>query len=221
MSGVLSRRFWTGRLAARLARMSNRRGVRWLLRLQDRLAGYTLGVIKLTVGRSHPKHRVTDLHESERVLDVGCAYGQIANAMAGVAAHVTGVDPRADAIAQARVSHRRDNLEFIVSDLADVPDEPTYDVVVLSNLLEHIRNRTPFLDRCRALGPRLLVRVPAIDRDWLVSYRRELGLDWRLHPDHDIEYSEATLRAELEAAGFRVDRIWSRFGAVHCVAERA
>ncbi len=215
MPGVLSRRFWTGRLAARLARMPNRRGVRWLLRLQDRLAGYTLGVIKLTEGGLHPKHRLTDLHEffvhelheSERVLDVGCAYGQIANVMAGVAAHVTGVDPRADAIAQARASHRRDNLEFVESSLADIPDEPTYDVVVLSNVLEHIRDRAPFLARCRALGPRLLVRVPAIDRDWLVPYRRELGLDWRLHPDHDIEYSEATLRAELEAAGFRVARI--------------
>lgn len=229
MVGVLSRRFWTARLASRLAAMPDRRGVKRLLAMHDRLFRYTLGVIKLTEGGLHPKHRVTDLHEcfvrevnaTDRVIDIGCGYGQIANALAGVAAHVTGVDRRADAIARARATFERPNLAFRVGDLADLPDEPVYDVVVLSNVLEHVRERARFLARCRTLAPRLLVRVPAIDRDWLVPYRRELGLEWRLHPDHDIEYTEQTLLAELESAGFRVERCWCRFGAVHGVARRA
>ena len=221
-----SRRFWTRMLARGLAKMPDRRGVKLLLRVHDRLFYYTLGVIKLTEGGLHPKHRVTDLHAffvgevapGDRVLDVGCAYGQIATALASKAARVTALDVRPEAIARARAEHVRSNLTFVVGEFATFPTAERYDVIVLSNVLEHVRDRSTFLGKCRALGSKLLVRVPAIDRDWGVPYRRELGLEWRLHPDHEVEYTEESLRAELDAAQFVVERCTARYGALHCVA---
>lgn len=225
MLGVrASARRW---LTRRLAALPGRRGVKWLLRLQDRLYYFTLGVIKITEGNSHPRHRVTDAREffathvqpGDRVLDIGSAYGHNAAALADRAGRVVGIEVRPDAVERARREHGRENIEYRVGTLADLPAEELFDVILLGNVLEHIADRQAFLAICRARGPRLLVRVPAVDRDWLVPYRQELGLPWKLHPDHEIEYTADSLRRELEDAGFVVTHCFARYGALHAVAE--
>lgn len=210
-----------------LVAMPDRRGVKLLLNLQDRLYGFTLGVIKRTEGDSHPRHRVTDARTffvshvapGDRVLDVGSAYGHNAAAVAAVASHVTGIEIRPEAAERARREHARANVEYRVGTLADLRPDERFDVVLLGNVLEHIADRTAFLAACRRHGRRLLVRVPALDRDWMIPYRQELGVRWKLHPDHEVEYTVETLKAELEANGFHVPICYSRFGAIHAVAE--
>jgi SAM-dependent methyltransferase len=214
-------------LATRLAALPDRGGVKGLLRLHDWLYYFTLRVIKITEAGSHPRHRVTDAREffarhvcaGDRVLDVGAAYGHNAVAVADRAAFVVGIEIRPEAVERARRERARPNVEYRIGTIEDVSDTETFDVILLGNVLEHIADRRSFLCKCRALGRRLLVRVPAIDRDWLVPYRRELGLPWRLHPDHEIEYTTDTLAHELETAGFVTRECFSRFGAVHAVAE--
>ncbi|MBI4346960.1 MAG: class I SAM-dependent methyltransferase, partial [Elusimicrobia bacterium] len=154
------------------------------------------------------------------VLDVGAAYGHIATALAAKVKIVTAIEPRADAVPRARLERPRENVTYVVGDFLVHRFDERFDVVVAANVLEHIRERPAFLAKCAALADRLLVRVPAINRDWLVPYRRELGLEWRLHPDHEIEYTEATLRAELQQAGWRVTRCFTTYGAVHAAAAR-
>jgi SAM-dependent methyltransferase len=214
-------------LTRRLAALPDRRGVKWLLRLQDRLYYFTLGVIKVTEGDSHPRHRVTDapdffvehVRPGDRVLDVGAAYGHNALALAGRAAQVVGIERRPEAVARARRERARANIEYRIGTLTDVPAHERYDVILLGNVLEHIADRPAFLAECRSRGRRLIVRVPAADRDWVVPYRQELGLPWKLHPDHEIEYTTETLTRELEQAGFVVGTCFSRYGALHAVAE--
>jgi SAM-dependent methyltransferase len=201
--------------------------VKFLLRLQDRLYYFTLGVIKITEGDSHPRHRVTDARaffanhvlSGERVLDVGAAYGHNAVAVAERASLVVGIEIRPEAVARARRDRSRNNVEYRVGALADLDAHERFDVIILGNVLEHIADRQSFLAACRARAKRLLVRVPAVDRDWLVAYRQELGLPWKLHPDHEIEYTVDTLRRELDQAGFETKECFSRFGAIHAVAE--
>ena len=228
MGRLLSRSFWRHKIVERLAAMPDRRGIKVLIRLNDKIYSYMLAAVKISEGSTfHPKHRVTDLHafftegvrRGDRVLDVGCNLGHIAAAVASKAEHVTALDIRPDVVERAKGLFPLPNVSFVACDFLQYDPPESSDVVIASNVLEHVSDRSGFLAKCRSIAPRLLVRVPAIDRDWMVPYRRELGLEWRLHPDHEIEYSEETLRQELERAGYAVLRIFERFGAVHCVAE--
>lgn len=212
----------------RLASMPDRRGVKWLLHLQDRLYYFTLGVIKITEGDTHPRHRVTDaqpffranIRQGDRVLDVGSAYGHNAAAIADLAGHVTGIEVRAEAVERARRERGRPNIEYRVGTFDSLKPGETFDVVLLGNVLEHIADRQAFLAECRARGRRVIVRVPAVDRDWMIPYRQELGLRWKLHVDHEIEYTVDTLTDELTRAGFAVTSCFSKYGAIHAVADR-
>ena len=227
MAGPLSRAFWRPRVVRWLATRPDRGGIRFLLRFHDRLYYFTLGVIKASEAGIHPRHRLTDAHQffldhvgpGDRILDVGSAYGHIAAALAAKAKAVTGLERRPEAVARARAEFPAGNLVFEAGDFFDFRSAERYDVIVAANVLEHVRDRQAFLRKCATLADRLLVRVPAVDRDWLVPYRRELGLEWRLHPDHEIEYTHETLRAELEAAGYVVRHTSTSYGAIHGVAE--
>jgi len=160
----------------------------------------------------HPKHRLMNYHQffidhvspEDRVLDVGCGYGSVAQDVAKKAKSVWGIDLNEKNIKLAKARYQKDNLTFIHGDaLVDLPDKE-FDVAILSNILEHIENRIPFLKSIMRLAPKLLIRVPMINRDWKVLYKKELGLDYRLDKTHYIEYTEEDLIEELTAAGLNV-----------------
>ncbi|MDX2132021.1 MAG: methyltransferase domain-containing protein [Planctomycetota bacterium] len=180
-------------------------------------------------GGLHPKHRLTRYHEffvqrvraGERVIDLGCGVGALACAIAQQAgAHVTGLDlseanVRAcrERAARAGVSERS---SFDIGDITTTRVPGSFDVVVLSNVLEHLTQRAARLAVWRAWygAERFLVRVPAFDRDWRVPFRKELGLEWRLDPTHETEYTRDQLRSELREAGLEVREcvaIWGEY----------
>lgn len=185
---------------------------------------------RLESGGLHPKHRITKYHEwfVERmepgwtVLDVGCGNGaltaDIADAVGGEG-RVVAVDLNADNIAAARGGCSAENVEYVVGDATlDVP-EVVPDAVVLSNVLEHIERRVDFLRGLpRKKGTLFLLRVPLVDRDWLVFLKREIGVEWRLDKTHLVEYTEEELRSELEGAGLSVEEPRRRFGEFYCVS---
>ena len=51
------------------------------------------------------------------------------------------------------------------------------------------------------------MKVPLADGHWMKLVRRDVGLDFRDDPDHRREYSEASLRAELVEAGWRIEEM--------------
>jgi len=53
--------------------------------------------------------------------------------------------------------------------------------------LEHIENRIEFLNKIKNLAPKILIRVPMINRDWITLYKKELGMEWRLDKTHYID----------------------------------
>lgn len=164
-------------------------------------------------GGVHVKHRLTRYHDffvdriraGERVLDVGCHKGELAHDIAVRAgATVVGIDRSSWALDQARRRFVHPNVVYVAADaLQYAPDEP-FDVVVLSNVLEHLDPRVEFLRRLRETvgARRLLVRVPVLDRDWTVPLRRELGLPHFSDPEHEVEYDVDLLRDELGQAGW-------------------
>ncbi len=175
-------------------------------------------------GGIHPKHRLTAYHRffveriapGARVLDVGCGYGAVAASLAEAGAIVTGVDIDAESLRAARERFVHANLRFVAGDATrELPDE-RFGVIVLSNVLEHLEHRVVFLRKLAdTFGPcRFLIRLPMINRDWLVPLKQELGVPFYSDPGHYTEYTEATFRAEMAAAGLAVGHVQIQWGEI-------
>ncbi len=173
----------------------------------------------------HTKHRHTRYHNffvgriraGERVLDIGCGIGAVAYDVAEKAgAQVVGIDLSPDNIAHARQRYAHPEIEYRVGDaLQEFPNGP-FDVVILSNVLEHLPERPAFLRRVQeTLRPsRFLIRVPLFERDWRVPLRRELGVEWRLDLTHETEYTLESFAEEMAAAGLTITHQEVRWGEI-------
>ena len=173
----------------------------------------------------HTKHRHTGYHDffvkrvrsDERVLDVGCGIGSLAHDMADKAhASVFGIDLSPENIAQAEKRYGHPRVEYEVGDALQLVSDRPFDVIVLSNLLEHLAERSAFLAQLRELArpSRFLIRVPLFERDWRVPLKRELGVEWRLDPTHETEYSLESFAAELSAGGLEITHQEVRWGEI-------
>jgi SAM-dependent methyltransferase len=184
-------------------------------------------------GGLHPKHRLMRYHDffvdrirpGERIIDLGCGVGALAASIAEHArACVTGMDwtqknlDRARSIAKERGLTER--LRYDLGDITRARAEGRFDAVVLSNVLEHLQNRSELLRTWQDwYSPaRFLIRVPAFDREWRTPWKKELGVEWRLDPTHETEYTQAQLEGELRAAGLKVRELIIRWGEYWAVA---
>ena len=61
---------------------------------------------------------------------------------------------------------------------------------------------------------RVLIRVPLLERDWLVALRRELRLWHYSDPTHTTEYDVETFRRELAEAGLEIVELTIRWGEI-------
>jgi 2-polyprenyl-3-methyl-5-hydroxy-6-metoxy-1,4-benzoquinol methylase len=175
-------------------------------------------------GGIHTKHRHMKYHdfftsridEDDRVIDIGCGIGAVAYDVSKVATQVVGIDLNVKSINTARARYQNPNLTFRTGDaLATLPDE-NFSVVLLSNVLEHLQNRPQFLRHLQdTLQPhRILIRVPLYERDWRVPLKKELGVEWRLDPTHETEYTLETFADEIRAANLRIDYLEVRWGEI-------
>src|SRR5206468_3195180 len=164
-------------------------------------------------GGVHAKHRLTRYHDffveriesTDVVLDIGCGKGELAFDIAERAgATVVAIDRAAWAIAFAREHFAHARVTYIQADALVYTPVGVVDVAVLSNVLEHVAPRVELLRSLRehARVTRILIRVPAIDRDWTVPLRRELGLTYFSDTEHEVEYTPELLRDELAAGGW-------------------
>jgi SAM-dependent methyltransferase len=196
------------------------------LLILDNWLYYLQGQTAIAYGNGlHPKHRLTGYHDffinriqyEERVLDVGCGIGYLAYDVAEkTGAFVLGVDINPDNISQATNQFSHPNIRYQVADILKFVPEEHFDVIILSNVLEHLPERPKFLRRMHTnFGPsKLLIRVPLFERDWRVPLKRELGIDWRLDPTHEIEYTPESFNEELVQGGMEVIYIKIRWGEI-------
>lgn len=173
----------------------------------------------------HVKHRLTRYHDffvhrikpGEKVLDVGCGNGAVAYDVAERAeGRVTGVDLSPNNISEAERRYYHPLLSFRIGDVLSDLAEESFDVVILSNVLEHLPDRSQFLRRLvrAASWPRILIRVPLFEREWKVPLLRELGLEWRLDKTHETEYTLESFSEEIAEAGLKVIHQEVRWGEI-------
>ena len=58
-----------------------------------------------------------------------------------------------------------------------------------------------------------------LERDWLVLYKKQMGIDYRLDSTHHIEYTASQFDSELKQAGITVQEIETRFGEIFAVGK--
>jgi SAM-dependent methyltransferase len=197
----------------------------------DAYVGMDRGAVGYGDGE-HPKHRLTGYHDffvqrvrpGERVLDVGCGIGSVAHDVAERSeATVVGLDVSPWSLAVAREKFAHPRVTYVQADVLTYEPSAPFDVAILSNVLEHVEPRVELL---RALRERmraslLLVRVPALDRDWTVPLRRELGLAYFSDPSHELEYTPDLLRAELRDGGWKMSEPILAWGEIWAEATLA
>ncbi|MCB9845774.1 MAG: glycosyltransferase [Phycisphaeraceae bacterium] len=178
-------------------------------------------------GGLHPKHRLMRYHDffvdrvsrGDRVIDLGCGVGALSVSLAmRSGARVVGMDMSESVLEQARrcvdqsgVSHA---VRLVKGDITRDRAEGEFDVIVLSNVLEHLRDR-PLLLRTYIewyRPRRLLIRVPSFDRDWRVPFKKELGVEWRLDDTHETEYTRSALEADLREGRLQVHELIAIWG---------
>jgi 2-polyprenyl-3-methyl-5-hydroxy-6-metoxy-1,4-benzoquinol methylase len=93
---------------------------------------------------------VASLVRGLRVLDAACGEGYGSSLLACTAAHVTGVDISADAVAHARQRYAADNLVFAEGSVAALPlPDACVDVVVSFETIEHLTPQREMLAEFR------------------------------------------------------------------------
>lgn len=210
---------------------SSKKTLQFLFELENRL--YPLeGKASIEYGHGiHSKHKhinyhkffIKNLNPGESVLDIGCGNGfmdyNIVNQVHNV--KIVGIDLNKKNIEFARERYRHPNLSFIEGNALEELPNKTFDVIILSNVLEHIEQRVEFL---RKIGhsiktKRLIIRVPLFERDWRVPLKKELGIDYRLDSTHYIEYTQEEYFEELHQAGLKATNTEFRWGEIWSVVE--
>ncbi len=197
------------------------------LRFSIFLNNYSYVLIKkflIAPGGIHPKHKimnyknffVNNVEKDETVLDVGCFYGEISFPVAKKAKNVVGIEINEEKTKKAESKNDLDNLKFICGDATKYDFSKLgigkFDKIILSNVLEHIKDRVEFLKKLQRLTDTILLRVPMLDRDWLSVYKKENGYRYMLDPTHFIEYTQDSLEKELKDGGWRLDKCSRQFG---------
>ena len=214
--------FWL--ISRRIKSETSPQSLKLLFSLEDLIYGAQGQMAIAYDGGIHTKHRHLKYHDfftgrivkSDRVLDIGCGNGAVAFDVTKIAEEVIGIDINAENIAVARRSYQHSNLEFRVGDALEALPKEKFNVVILSNVLEHLPGRPAFLRRVKeTLGPeRILIRVPVFERDWRVPLRKELGVDWRLDDTHEIEYTLESFAEEMFEAGLKSDHLEVHWGKI-------
>ncbi len=134
--------------------------------------------------------------KTARILEIGCCSGALVELLSNNGFDAEGCDISASAI---RAGARR-KVNLFVCDAAKMKSASKYDVVVASDVLEHIKDDTGALKAWGGLlrkGGKLIVFVPAFQSLW------------SRHDDvnrHHRRYKLDTLEAAAHKAGFSVER---------------
>lgn len=161
-----------------------------------------------------------------RALDVGCGAGLLAEPLARLGAHVTGIDAAAENIAAARSHAAAMGLEidYRAGDIGHIA--PTgYDLVCAMEVIEHVANKGAFvsaLTNAVAPGGLLVLSTPnrtARSRILLVEAAERLGQVPRGTHHWDDFITPDELGELLAAAGFTMGKprgiAWSPLKGLH------
>ena len=156
---------------------------------------------------------VRAVQAGERVLDIGCGPGKVAQAMAAKGADVVGLDFSSTVLQSAAQRGVRVVQHDI--DLSDLPFRAqTFDIVVFTQTIEHLfeyRHAVREAHRVLKDGGTLILSIPNIAhwrfRLWLLLGRFPYIEDTQTHSQHIRFFTVRDTRELCRDSGFRVGRL--------------
>jgi 2-polyprenyl-3-methyl-5-hydroxy-6-metoxy-1,4-benzoquinol methylase len=142
-----------------------------------------------------------------RVLDVGCGNGELLSSLFLAGFQVSGLEPSAEAAAQARARGLRVSA-CTLEQAAREPGDDGHDAAVLVNVLEHVPDPRKVLGQVRGLlrpGGYVCLRVPNDFNALQAAAQAELatGPWWVAVPDHVNYFDFESLGRLLQETGYR------------------
>ena len=204
-----------------------REATKWLLGVYDYVNYEIDDQCKRWGDGVHIKHEVMDgihsffydrIEKNSSVLDLGCGYGALAHSIAAHSgAKVLAIDFDAEQIEFGKKRFAHPNIQFIIGDVfKDIPEIGSVDVIILSSVLEHLKNRPEFLKdlTIRFKPQKFLIRVPTFERNIHAALKKELGLFPYTDDTHELEYSKDVFYAEMKLAGLEVKHFEIRWADI-------
>jgi len=137
-----------------------------------------------------------------RLLEVGCGDGDFLVEAEAAGYSVTGVEYSAAACDQVRARLKGGNV--VCGELADAPLEDGYfDVCVLADVIEHVRDPKAFLDTVHRLlkpGGVVFIATPSL-ASWSAKLLKQNWMEWKR--EHLTYFDPHTMQTALFQAGFR------------------
>ena len=212
---------------------NSKAGLKRIFKIKDKLE-WIINERAIIYGNGiHPKHKVTSYHkffvdrvtDGEIVLDVGCGNGTVAIDIASQRpkSFVIGVDiniKNIEAANKLKFKNSLENIKFIFGDI-NSQKEINCDVVVLSNILEHINERKNFLASIilKTSAKKFLIRVPLFERDWQIAFRKDIGSYYFSDQDHKIEHSLEEFQYEISLSKLKIIEIFTIWGEIWASCE--
>jgi|GEM_PF-375464 len=211
--------------------LSPEESLKFLCNLEKKIYGI-MGEQSIKYGKGiHTKHKhikyhdffINNIEDNKKILDIGCGYGALAFSIAQNKQNIKiyAVNINEKNIEKANEMFQHQNIKYTCVDALKLLPEGKIDIVILSNVLEHIEHRVDFLKQIKEkYNPeKFLIRVPIFERDWVVPLKKELGLDYRLDPTHFIEYNKDEFFDEMSNAGLKIENYKINWGEIWAVVK--
>lgn len=164
------------------------------------------------------------LKKGDKVLDLGCSFGEQAMRIAKEGLVVYGMDKSKEAIRQFKESAKKENVKCmaIEGDIKKIPYADNYfDAVIATEVFEHVQEPEEAINESlRVLRPggHICISVPTPISERIFKF---LHPNWVKNSEHINIFSKKQISTLLKQVGFGIERIenqnfeWSIFWIIH------
>tara|TARA_B110000003_G_scaffold275525_1_gene318410 strand:+ start:184 stop:948 length:765 start_codon:yes stop_codon:yes gene_type:complete len=225
------RKFLIRSILAIESRGDPKKSLKFLFKIQDYIEQFINQSALRYEGKHHPKHRLISYHnyfidnieDNTKVLDLGCGFGYVTFEVAKKKpkSTITGIERVDEKINFANKEYQLPNLDFILGDVLNYKFKINYDIVIMSNIIEHIDDRVNFLknilSKCKP--QKILFRVPDFRRSWQIPLKKEMGINYFSDDEHFIEPTYEEFEKELNSVGLKIINYKIIWGEIWCTTK--